>query len=306
MKLLIAGASGFIGRQFIDAIKNEHQVTALGRNLSRLQRLFPTAVAFAEWSTLENLPAGQFDAVMNLSGHNIGASRWSEAVKRQIIQSRVDTTHALIHWIKQQQASPHFYCANAVGIYGAQANGDPQAFDEDTVIDEQHPKDYMQEIGVRWQQALDEAYDINLPVTITRFGVVLKRNEGMLKKLHPSFNLGLGSILGDGKQILSWVHYLDVVEALRFLLAHPALHGAVNITSPNPVSQAEFARALAKAMQRPLFLKTPAMAIKLLLGEMGEMLVLKGQRVIPTRLLKAGYCFRFEDITRALDEEYGA
>lgn len=306
MKVLIAGASGFIGRQLIDAIKNEHQVTALGRDINRLKQLFPTAVSFADWSTLDSLPAAQFDVVMNLSGHNIGASRWSEAVKQQIIHSRVDTTHALIRWIKQQQALPHFYCANAVGIYGAQDNGDPQAFDEDSVIDEQHPKDYLQEVGVRWQQALDEAYDINLPVTITRFGVVLKRNEGMLKKLHPSFNLGLGSILGDGKQILSWVHYLDVVGALRFLLSHPALHGAVNITSPNPVSQAEFARALAKAMNRPLVLKTPAMAIKLLLGEMGEMLVLKGQRVIPTRLLKAGYCFRFEDIRRALGEEYGA
>ncbi|QRN03218.1 TIGR01777 family protein [Legionella sp. MW5194] len=304
MKLLIAGASGFIGRQLIDAIKNEHQVTALGRDLAHLKRLFPSSVTHADWSMLDNLPAAEFDAVMNLSGHNIGASRWSDTVKQQIIRSRVDTTHKLIRWIKQQQASPHFYCANAVGIYGAQANGDPVAFDEDSVIDEQHPKDYLQEVGVRWQQALDEAYDIQLPVTITRFGVVLKRHEGMLKKLAPSFNLGLGSIFGDGTQILSWIHYLDVVEALRFLLAHPALHGAINITSPNPVSQAEFARALAKAMNRPLFLKTPALAIKLLLGEMGEMLVLKGQRVIPSRLLKAGYRFRFADITSALREEY--
>lgn len=305
MKILIAGASGFIGRELIDALKNDHQLTALGRDAKRLRSLFPASVAVAGWSELDNLSASSFDAVINLSGHNIGASRWNETVKQQIIDSRVESTKTLIHWIKHQQVSPHFYCANAVGIYGLQEHGDPRAFDEDSPINEQHPRDYLQDVGVRWQRALDGAYEINLPVTITRFGVVLKRGEGMLKQLNFSFNLGLGSILGDGTQMISWVHAADVVNALRFLLAHPALHGAINVVAPNPVTQAEFAHALAKAMHRPLFLKMPDIAIKLLFGEMGETLVLKGQRVLPKRLLQAGFNFQFPDITRALHQEYG-
>ena len=139
-------------------------------------------------------------------------------------------------------------------------------------------------------------------MTTTRFGVVLGQGEGMLKQLSPSFKWGLGAIVGDGKQILSWVHIDDVVGGLIFLLDHPELTGPFNLTSPYPVSQAEFARVLAKAMHRPLLLTMPAFVIQLLFGEMGECLLLKGQRVLPKRLLASGYTFRYPALVDALEQ----
>ena len=305
MNLLIAGASGFIGRQLIDAIKNEHQITVLGRQDSLLKSIFPTTVAYTTWDKLDSLDALQFDAVMNLSGHNIAASRWNSGIKQDIIQSRVNTTKTLIEWVIKQQAKPHIYCANAIGIYGVQQNDDKTIFDEDSLIDYQLPKDYLSEIGILWEQALDAAKKADLPVTITRFGVVLKKSEGMLGKLYPSFYLGLGSIMGDGQQSLSWIHYADVVSALKFLLNNPKLTGSFNLTSPNPISQEKFARTLAKTLHRPLLLKMPAFVIRALLGEMGETLILKGQRVVPKRLLESGFQFKFPHIENALAQEFG-
>ncbi|WP_287007919.1 DUF1731 domain-containing protein [Legionella sp.] len=187
--------------------------------------------------------------------------------------------------------------------YGTQNNGDPQAFDETSLINFNHP-DFLSEIGIRWQSALQPAVDYGMQVTTTRFGVVLKKGEGMLKKLSPSFYVGLGAIIGDGKQILSWVHLDDVVGAYLFLLDHPDLTGTFNVTAPIPVSQAQFARTLAKAMHRPLVLKMPAYLIKALFGEMGEYLLLKGQRVVPKRLVEVGYQFHYPDLTSALTNEY--
>ena len=141
-------------------------------------------------------------------------------------------------------------------------------------------------------------------VTTTRFGVVLGKGEGVLKKLAPSFYMGFGSIIGDGKQIMSWVHIDDVLGAILFLLNRSELTGAFNVTSPNPVSQAEFAHALATTMHRPLFLKMPTFMIRALFGEMGECLLLKGQRVLPSRLVESGYEFRYPDLMLALRHEY--
>lgn len=305
MNILIAGASGFVGHELIHALKPNHQITALGRNKVRLLREFSADVTCCTWDELSNLNAGDYDAVINLCGYNIADSRWSDKVKKQLIDSRVNTSQALIQWIIKHQAKPHFLCANAVGIYGMQENGDPTAFDENTPIDVNHPRDFLSEIGVRWQEALQPAIDYGMPVTTMRFGVVLKKGGGMLKKLVPSFYLGLGSTVGDGQQILSWVHMADIVGAILFLIDRPELTGAFNITSPNPVSQREFAKELAKTMHRPLLLNMPAFFIRALFGEMGECLLLKGQRVLPQRLVEAGYRFQFPGLGAALEREFG-
>ena len=210
----------------------------------------------------------------------------------------------MIHWIIRNQAKPHFICANAVGIYGLQDQGDPSSFDEDTFINTKNPPDYLSEIGVRWQDVLKPAAEHGLAVTTTRFGVVLQKNQGMLKKLYPSFYLGLGAILGNGHQSVSWVHIHDVVGAITFLLNKPELTGAFNLTSPYPVSQQEFAHELATCLRRPLFLKIPGFFIRLLFGEMGECLLLKGQRVLPKRLVEAGYQFQYPKLAQALEREF--
>ncbi|KTD66145.1 TIGR01777 family oxidoreductase [Legionella spiritensis] len=306
MDLLIAGGSGFIGRQLAESFTNEHRVTVLGRDEHRLKNLFPSTIATVSWDKLPTLDPREFDAVINLCGRNIAASRWNDHIKQEIITSRVDTTASLIDWIRQKEARPHFYCANAIGIYGIQSKDDPQAYDEDSSIDYEQPKDFLSEICIRWEQALQPARDLDLPVTVTRFGVVLKKDEGMLRKLTPAFKLGLGSVMGDGRQIISWIHYKDLIAAWRFLLHKPQLIGAFNLTSPNPVNQAEFARTMAQTMNRPLFLKTPAWFIRLLFGEMGDALILNGQRVKPKRLPDEGFEFQYSELSEAMAEEFGA
>lgn len=304
MNVLIAGASGFIGQKLVTVLNSDHSVTVLGRDMANLQRHFLKPVNIVTWDMLSDLDPGAYDAVINLCGYNIAASRWSEAVKNQIIDSRVKTTTTLVDWAIKRHAKPHFICANAVGIYGMQNNADNEELDEDTPIDFDHPRDFLSEIGVRWQKALQPAIDYGMNVTTTRFGVVLGKNGGVLKKLTPSFYMGCGSILGDGKQVMSWVHIDDVVGALKFLLNKPELTGAFNVTSPNPVSQAEFARAFATTVHRPLILKLPAFIIRMMFGEMGECLLLKGQRVMPNRLIESGYEFRYPELMVALRHEY--
>lgn len=304
MNILIAGASGFIGQKLVMALQSQHSVTVLGREQAKLERYFKKPVQSVTWEMLAQQDAKPFDAIINLCGYNIATSRWNLAVKKQLIDSRVKTTAMLIEWAIKNQAKPHFICANAVGIYGVQENQDSRAFDEQTPIDFAHPHDFLSEIGIRWQQAADSAMDYGLKVTSTRFGVVLGKGEGVLKKLAPSFYMGMGSIIGDGKQIISWVHIDDLVSALIFILNTPDTQGAFNITAPNPVSQAEFAKSLASTMHRPLFLKMPAFVIQALFGEMGEFLLLKGQRVLPSRLINAGFKFRYPDLMLALGHEY--
>lgn len=304
MNILIAGASGFIGHALVRSLKIDHHITVLGRNNATLQREFANAATCCTWDELPLLDGKQFDAIINLCGFNIAASRWSIAVKKQLVDSRVNTSTILIHWLIKHQAKPHFICANAIGIYGLQDNSDHCFFDEDTPINTKNPPDFLSEVGVRWQEALQPAIDYGIPVTTTRFGVVLQKGQGMLKKLFPSFYIGLGSTIGDGQQSLSWVHINDVVGALTFLLSKPELTGAFNLTSPYPVSQEIFARELATCLHRPLFLKIPAFFIRLLFGEMGECLLLKGQRVLPKRLLDAGYQFQYPKLNQALQHEF--
>lgn len=301
VNILIAGASGLIGQELIQGMRKEHQFTVLGRHTETLRQVFHNEVISVSWDELPDLDAREFDAVINLCGLNIAASRWSPKVKENIINSRTQTNQALVQWILKQDARPHIYSANAVGIYGLQDADDTHVFNEDSPIDSSHPKDFLSEVGIRWQQSLQEAEDAGLAVTTTRFGVVLKKGKGFLGKLYPSFICGLGSVIGNGRQMLSWVDSDDVVNAYRFLLSHPEMVGPVNITSPNPCSQKVFARSFAKALHRPLLLTTPAFMIRLMFGEMGEYLINRGQKVVPKRLLEAGFEFKWPDIQTALE-----
>ena len=304
MNIIIAGASGFIGTELVKSLKNKHNITVLGRNTTSLKKHFPDINLITDWENLKTLDPNNYDAVINLCGHNIAASRWNEKIKAELIDSRVNSNKLLITWLTKQNAKPHFICANAIGIYGLQTDGATEELDEKSFIDLKNPTDFLSEIGIKWQESLEPAIKKGIPVTTTRFGVVLKKNQGLLKKLVPSFWLGLGSILGNGCQILSWIHIDDVIAALLFLLERPHLTGAFNLSAPKPLSQKQFSQILAKTLGRPLFLKIPAKIISLLLGEMGSCLLLHGQRVVPTRLLEEGYVFRYPDCAKALKQEF--
>jgi uncharacterized protein len=305
VKILIAGASGFIGKRLVKELcEAGWEVIILGRDLAKLKRHFADPVQRLTWQMLDDFSPSGLDAIINLCGYNIAAKPWSKKVKNALIASRVRTTESLIAWASKQPLKPRVICANAVGIYGMHDGSDDSEFDEASYIDFAHPRDFLSEIGVRWQQALEPAIAAGISVVSLRFGVVLGKDGGMLKKLALSFSLGLGSIVGDGKQIISWIHIGDVTSAILFLLNKPALSGAFNLTAPQPLSQAEFARSLASQMHRPLFLKIPAVMVRAIFGEMGEALLLKGQRVLPTRLMQEGYNFLHQDINSALAQEY--
>lgn len=301
MNILIAGASGFIGAELVARLSKSHQVTVLGRDQKRLERQFPQIQALT-WDTMENADATAFDLVINLSGSNIGAKRWSPAIKDELIQSRTQTNERLIDWICRQNSKPRYFSASAVGIYGAQAQS-PSAQNEATPIPKDS-NDFLQQIGIAWEQSLQKAVDAGIPVTMLRFGVVLKKGQGMLKKIELPYQLGLGSVLATGEQYLSWIHYEDLVEAVEFLIEHPNITGPINITAPQPLPQKEFAAIFAKVLHRPMFLKTPAWFINTVFGEMGDMLLLKGQRIEPQRLLEAGFKFKCPDLGTALIQEY--
>lgn len=303
MNILIAGGSGFIGSNLVSSFLANHNITVLGRDAQAIKAQFPPQVQALSWNNLLQEDASQYGVVINLCGYNISASRWSPAVKNQIIDSRVNTNKTLIQWLIEQQCKPHYYCANAIGIYGTYSGDEEKTFDEHAPIDMENPQDFLSEVGIAWQKSLDSAIEFGIPVTSTRFGVVLQRDEGMLKKLSPVYKLGLGSVLGSGKQVLSWIYIDDLVRVFTFLLDHPHLSGVFNVTSPNPVTQKEFAKALANQLHRPLLLKTPAFVVRLLFGEMGEQLLLRGQRVIPKRL-EEGFEFAYPHIEQALKKAY--
>lgn len=304
MNILIAGASGFIGKQLTDFLSKTHQVSVLGRDMGRLNQCFPdTTTNKLTWDNLNKHNAKQFDTIINLSGANIAAKRWTKAIKQELIASRITTNNKLINWLIMQEAYPHYYCANAIGIYGT--HDKTLSFDENSPInDDDHPNDFLKQISLAWQKSLKPAIDRGIKVTTLRFGIVLKKGEGMLKKLELPFSLGLGGIFGDGQQIISWIHYTDLVNVINFLLEHRDITGAINITSPNPVPQKDFAIVFAAVLNRPLFLKIPAFFVKILLGEMGDSLILKGQRVIPKRLLELNFNFTYPTLKQALEQEF--
>lgn len=306
MNILIAGASGFIGQALISSLEDKHHITVLGRNTRKLQKLFKDRVKISthSWDELDALDAHSFDAVINLCGHNISASRWNKRVKALLISSRVQTSTRLIEWIKKQSAKTHIYSASAVGIYGKQANFDVRVFDESHPVYKLTADDFLNHIGIAWEQSLQLAKEAGIPLTITRFGVVLDKNHGMLKKLRLPFSMHLGSILGTGRQVISWIHIDDLVRAYEFLLKSPELTGCFNLCSPNPLSQKAFAETFAKVLHRSLFLKIPAFLIRAIFGEMGDCLLLNGQRVAPKRLLEEGFVFKYGTLQAALEHEF--
>jgi uncharacterized protein (TIGR01777 family) len=302
MNILIAGASGFIGTLLVNHLSQHHKITVLGRNVAKLEPIFPHEISKLSWDNLTAHQAKQYDLIINLSGSSIGAKRWSSKVKKQLIHSRTDTNQQLIEWLIHHHAKPRLFCANAIGIYGAQ-DISTDFFDEDSPLPPSSD-DFLQHIGLSWEQSLASAIAAGIPVTTLRFGVVLKQGEGMLKKLELPFRLRLGSILGTGHQALSWIYYKDLINAIDFLIEHPEITGPVNITSPYPITQKEFAQQLAKTLKRPLFLKTPGLFIKILFGEMGSYLLLKGQRVRPKRLNELGFKFTYSKIESALVDAF--
>ena len=237
--------------------------------------------------------APEHDWIINLAGASI-FGRWNAAYKQEIVESRIRSTRNLVIALAGGNRRQLFCSTSAVGYYGPRG---------DEVLTEESPQDsdFLARLGADWEAEALKARELGLRVVITRFGIVLGRGGGALGQMAPMFRRFLGGPLGSGKQWFSWIHQGDLARAFSFIAEHPEIHGPVNFTAPNPVRNRDLARALGRALRRPAWLPAPGFMIRLAMGELAESL-LTGQRVIPKRLLDAGFKFNFPTIEAALKD----
>ncbi len=301
--VLVTGATGFVGRQLVQALLDDgHAVIALTRNVAQAEQGFGKRVRCID-SMAALDAAARVDVVVNLAGARILGPRWSEERKAALRRSRVDLTKGVVEWIAEAEHKPFlFLSASAIGYYGIQKTGDA------TSLDEKAPPQpmFMSDLCREWEEAAGGAAQYGVQVECMRFGLVLGKG-GALPMLLLPIRLGLGGRLGSGRQWLSWIHVEDVVramahrwqQALRAGEHAPATVGATNFTAPECVSQAEFSRTAARVWHRPAIVPTPGWPMRLALGEQADLL-LEGQRVVPARLEREGFVFRYPRLAQAL------
>jgi uncharacterized protein (TIGR01777 family) len=295
MNIFMTGGTGFVGT-FLSrelALKG-HDITILTRQErhpaplhSRIR--FLTGDPKQEGAWMAQVP--EHDWVINLAGASI-STKWTDEAKRILYDSRVLTTKNLVAALAAGDRRQLFCSTSAPGYYGPRG--------EEELTEESAPgQDFLAKLAQDWEAEALKAQELGIRTVITRFGIVLGQGGGMLEQLVPMFRRFVGGPVGSGQQWLSWIHQQDQVRAFLFLPEHPELVGPVNFTSPNSVRNREFAKALGRALNRPAFFPTPAFMLRLVLGEFAEV-VLTGQKVLPQKLLAAGFQFLYPTIDQAL------
>jgi uncharacterized protein (TIGR01777 family) len=291
MRIAITGSSGLIGTALIS------HLSSLGHTPVPMVRRAATGNEIS-WDPaagrLDPADLNGVDAVVHLAGAGIGDSRWTPAYKKVLLESRTRSTNLLSEAIAAAEERPKVLLSgSAIGIYGS---GGDQVFTEDSPAG----KGFLAEICVDWETSTKMAEAAGVRVAHLRTGIVLSPDGGALKKQLPIFKLGLGGKFGNGRQWQSWISITDEVTAISHLLASE-LEGPVNLTAPNPVTNAEFTSTLAKVLRRPAVVPIPSFGPKLLLGaELANNLLFSGQKVLPTRLVNEGFSFAHEDLETAL------
>ncbi|HET8921642.1 MAG TPA: TIGR01777 family oxidoreductase [Candidatus Acidoferrum sp.] len=299
MKILVTGSSGLVGTALVRTLARDgHTVCRLVRPQSDMKSEAPGGFNVT-WNPATGELGGAAvgaDAVVNLSGASIADGRWTANRKELLGSSRIDTTRALIQALAKMNARPAVVVsASAIGIYGSRGD---ELLTEESVVG----SGFLAGLAKQWEAEALKAEALGIRVVLARFGVILAREGGALPKMMLPFKLGAGGRIGDGKQWMSWVVLEDVVGILRFAIEKASVRGALNVVAPQPVQNAEFTKALAKAMRRPALLPAPGFALRLVLGEMADALLLSGQRVVPQRLEGAGYRFSYTDLPAALNQ----
>jgi uncharacterized protein (TIGR01777 family) len=295
-KILITGASGLIGTRLTELLLQQgHDVVHVGR--SQRPGRIPSYAWDVEQGTMDRRAMGSVDAIIHLAGAGIADKRWTTARKKEIIDSRVQSTGLLHDVLKEgNHQVKSFVSASAIGYYGSG--------DSHSVFTEASPAgaDFLARVTKQWEEASDKISLLGIRVVKLRTGIVLSEKGGVLKSMATPIKLGLGAALGDGKQYLSWIHLDDLCGIFIKAVKDESMQGAYNAVATQPVTNLEMTRAIAKTLNRPLWLPAvPGFVLKLLLGEMAE-LVTTGSKVSSEKIRKAGFAFQFTELKRALSD----
>jgi uncharacterized protein len=311
MRIVIAGGTGFLGSPLAEVYAEEgHDVRVLTRSLGPGESRHESGTGVPGITRVGWKPDGRSgpwaavidgaDAVINLAGESVGGKRWTPQRKAQLRDSRILPTRSLTAAIAAAATPPAvFVSSSAIGYYGVGA-------DERKAEDAPVGRDFLAQLCEDWEQEALKSIQgrPGVRVAIVRTGMVLERSGGALAQMLTPFRLFAGGRLGSGRQYMSWIHRLDWVELVRWIVQTPDASGPINATAPHPVTNREFARALGRALRRPALIPTPSFALKALLGEFGQYVV-TGQRVIPVRAQALGYHFRYPEIDIAFRGIFG-
>lgn len=293
MRVLVSGGSGLVGSATIAALRLR------GFSVNRLVRPGGAAApGDVRWNPargeIEAAALEGSDAVVHLAGASVADGRWSNSRKQLLRSSRVDSTCLLVETLGRLQRRPKvFISASAVGFYGNRG--------DEILTEESSPgNDFLAALAREWEAEALRAESFGIRAAVLRFGVILAAEGGALARMLLPFKLGLGGKLGSGRQWMSWLSLLEAVQIIQFALENDSVCGPVNAVAPHPVPNAEFTRVLARVLRRPAFAPVPAFALKLLLGEMAEALLLASQRVVPGKLTALGYSFQHPELEPAL------
>ncbi len=297
MRIFITGGTGFVGKTLVRKLTNAgHELTILTRSVKK-GRSLPKGASFLEGhltkSGLWQAKVAEHEVIINLAGASI-FQRWTQKSKEAILDSRILATMLLTEALAARKGKDtHFFSTSAVGYYG---------FQGDEILDEEGSPgdDFLAFVSSEWERTALKAQKSAARVVLCRFGIVLGKHGGALKKMLPLFKLGMGSPFGNGKQWFSWIHEEDLANIFQFLLENKEINGPLNCCAPNPVRNREMSKLLGKALHRPVFLPPiPGFLLRLIMGEFANVL-LKGQRVVPQKLLDNGFQFKYPLMKDAL------
>jgi len=291
MRILLSGASGLVGSALQIHLRAEgHKIYRLVRNPPRsAQEIFWNP----ESGLLDTPSIENFDACIHLSGENIGEGRWTAEKKKRLRESRILSTQTLVKkFLSLKKPPSHFLCASAVGFYGDRGD---ETLDEQSIAGQ----GFLPQLCEEWEQTSEPLSAQGIRVAHLRFGIILSSKGGALSKMLTPFKLGLGGIIGSGKQWMSWIALEDTIRAIDFVLEHP-LNGPINLVSPQAVTNEEFTKTLGECLHRPTLFKVPTFAAKLAFGEMAEGLLLASTKAIPKKLEEAKFHFLHPSLSEAI------
>jgi hypothetical protein len=299
MRIVIAGGSGFLGRALTDRLARDgHDVVVLSRGAGGTAK----GVRAVAWTPDGGVGpwAAEIDgadAVVNLAGAGIADSRWTKARKQLLHDSRIFSTRSLAAAVQAARVKPRaFIQAGGVGIYGAHENG--ATFDESSAPG----SDFLAKLCVEWEEAARPISAGGCRLVVMRNAVVLSRKGGALAKMLPAFQFFVGGRIASGRQFMSWIHLDDWVGMTIWAIENQVVSGPINAAAPNPVTNADFSRALGRALHRPSVMPVPGFVLRLIFGEMATDCLILGQRAVPTRATELGFRFKFGQIGEALAE----